>query len=63
MSPIEQLAADIDATLHGGQRSFARYSKYMPLIERAFDKYKAELHDEVQAMVKGFFEHEVGDAQ
>jgi hypothetical protein len=42
MTLAEQLASDIDAELHGGQRSSERYRRILPLIEKAIDEVEQE---------------------
>jgi hypothetical protein len=42
-SIAEQLASDIDAALHGGQRSVDRYKRIIPLIEKAFKEVEDDL--------------------
>lgn len=37
LTRAERLASDIDAELHGGQRSPERYRRILPLIEKVLD--------------------------
>jgi hypothetical protein len=54
MTRAEQLASDIDAVLHAGQRDEPRYRKLIPLIEDAFT---AEREDEAEACAVYYARH------